>query len=308
MMPATNYGWIRNDEAVAAVRAVLGTGSGVRTASRENLKGYARRQIDRGNSGVFPHLAELSFVAKLTEPYRQQRGVCVGCGTATAIQFSWLQSLAQKGVYGRPVKVDAASIYAGSRTQSDLGNNRIGRDDGSNGAWAAKWVHDHGAIEQQKVGSVDLRGLNESAAVKWGAPGSRVPEAVLDLGDNIVVNCFFADTAEKMFDCAYAGFGMAWCDDFTFGPKDKNGVSRLKEPASHCMALMGGCVTTGGGELIGGQQSWGPNEPSGPKVLKYRDGEVPLRGGMCFVPLEDFAKRLTRGAECWAFQVVEGWR
>lgn len=305
-------GWIRDDDAVAEVRAELGNGDGIdlaRGSVREPLLGYSRGQVDRGNSGVFPHLAELSFRKKFTAPYAQNRGVCVGCGTATAIEMSWLFALAHRGQFGRAVRVDAASIYAGSRTQRDLGNNRLGRGDGSVGAWAAKWVHDHGAIEQTEVGGVDLRGLNESAAVNWGAPGKGVPEAVLSLGDGIRINCFFADTAQKIFDCAYAGFGMAWCDDFTFGPKNGQGISRMNQRASHCTALFGGAISEGGSELVGGQQSWGVHHPQGPNTLRYKGGQVPLRQGMCFVPLDDLDKRLRSGAaECWAFQVIEGWR
>lgn len=307
---APNYGWLRDDQAVEDVCTSLGGGvygAGV-SVGDDPLQGYARRQIGRGNHGVFPHLSGLSYSTKFDYAYLQQRGVCVGCGTARAIEDSWIHSIAQKGRYGRPVRVDVATIYAGSRTQSDLGNGRLGNSDGSVGAWAAKWVHDWGALEQKQVGSFDLRGLNESLAVRWGRRGEGVPRRVLDAIGDITITCFFCRSAEALLDAAYAGFGIAFCHNFTFGTKNADGVSRLSQRASHCTELLGAAVSAGGEPLIGGQQSWGNNRPGGPRQLRYRDGVVRLRPGMCFVPLGDFDKALRNGAEAWAFQVVEGWR
>lgn len=304
-----NFGWIRDDAAVAEVRSRLGKRADIEAFTgpdKEPLKGYAQRQIQRGNLGVFPHLAAME--RGFNYAYRQQRGVCVGCGTARAIEDSWLFSVVYKQVYGRVVRVDVASIYAGSRTQRDLGNGRLGNGDGSVGAWAAKWVHDWGALEQREVAGYDLRGLNEKLAVQWGRPGAGVPRKVLDEIGEIEIRCLFCRTPEDILDAAYAGFGIAYCDRFTFGTKDKSGVSRLTRPASHCTELIGACVSTSGEPLIGGQQSWGDGSPPGPRTLRYKGGTVQLRKGMCFVPLSEFAEGLEDGAEAWAFQVVTGWR
>jgi hypothetical protein len=308
-----NYGWIRDDDAVAEIVGRLGVEDSIDPEQRvfsdgESLLGYAKRQIERGNHGVFPHLSELAFRQGFTPAYRQTRGVCVGCGTARAIEDTWTHAIVQRGRYGRPVRVDVATIYAGSRTQRDLGNSRLSGD-GSVGAWAAKWVHDWGAAEQRKYGKYDLTGLAETLAVQWGRQGGGVPRAVLDSMPAVVIACYYCRTADQVYDALYAGFGVAYCDSRTFGAKDADGVSRLSEPASHCVELIGACVSRRGTPLVGGQQSWGQRSPSGPSVLRYRDGEVNLRPGMCFVPLSDIAKGLeSRGAEAWAFEVQEGWR
>ncbi|MFV0446348.1 MAG: hypothetical protein ACK5Q5_22470 [Planctomycetaceae bacterium] len=308
-----NYGRIRDDEAVAVVRSALGERATIRAFGApdgEPLKGYAERQIARGNLGVFTHLAGLAFESQLRPPFAQRRGVCVGCGTARAIEDSWLMAIAQKGRRGRPVRIDAATIYAGCRTQRDLGNGRFGKNqDGAIGSEAAKWVHDHGAIEQRKVGNHDLRGLNEKLAVTWGAPRVGVPAEVLAAGKDIWINCCYCETAAEMLDCAYAGFALQWCDDKTFSDKTKQGYSRLTQSASHCTELLSaGVALNGRDRWIGGHQSWGPEMPAGPDVLKYADGTVQLRQGMCAVPLAEFDRRLSYGAEAWAFQVLRGWR
>lgn len=306
-----NFGRVRDDQAVADVLSSFGDkayGSAIMAPDGEPLKGYAKRQIARGNHGVFPHLSGQVFGPNWNYAYQQSRGVCVGCGTARAIEDSWIHAIAQKGVYGRPVRVDVASIYAGSRTQRDLGNGRLGNSDGSVGSWAAKWAHDWGALEQQKVGSTDLRGLNEKAAVAWGKRGAGVPRSVIDAIGDIEIACFFCKTPDDMLDAAYAGFGIAYCDDYTFGAKNQDGISKLSQPAAHCTELLGGAVSRGGEPMIGGQQSWGNNKPGGPRTLTYRDGTVPLRPGMCFVPIGEFAEGLKHGAEAWAFQVLTGWR
>lgn len=301
---ARGTGWIRDDDAVEAVTESLGFASSA-AVNGEPLRGYASRQISAGNTGVFPHLAVLQFRDKFLQAYSQRRGVCVGCGTARAIEDSHCFSIAARGSFGRFAEVDVATIYAGSRTQRDLGNGRLDGD-GSVGAWAAKWVHDHGAVESGKVAGYDLTDLNEKLAVEWGASG--VPKAVLKAAQGIEINCFRCASARDIADCAFAGFGMAFCWDYTFSAKNSDGVSKLNVPASHCTELLGGAVTKGGNVLIGGQQSWGQNAPAGPKVLKYAGGQVALRNGMCFVPLGDFDKALRNGAECWAFHVVTGWR
>lgn len=303
-------GWIRNDSAVEDVIRSLGSGVYGQNVQvdGEPLAGYASRQIGRGNHGVFTHLSGLSFGPKFRPAYRQTRGVCVGCATARAIEDSWLHAISQKAVYGRPVRVDVASIYAGARTEPNLGNGRLGQEDGCVVAWAAKWVHDWGAVEQDQIGPFDLTGLNEKLAVFWGRPGSGVPKEVKQRASGIRIRCFYCRSGQNMLDAAYAGFALAFGWKYTFGDKNASGISRLNRPASHATELLGACVTPKGDPLIGGQQSWGQTLPKGPTILKYRDGEVQMRPGMCFVPMEDFDKALRSGAECWAFQVEKGWR
>lgn len=291
-------GWIQDPAEVDATTVSMG-GDSVLFGNSE-FNGYAQRQMDKGQTGVFPHLAEKTLFGRLLPAFHQRRGTCVGQGTTRAIQDSWFHSLVTRGVIGRPVELVVAYIYAGSRVQ--IGGGRISGD-GSIGAWAAKFASLYGALERKVHGQYDLSKPREDLSVSWGAPGRGVPSELIEIGKRIDIRAFRCTSERNIVDAAWAGFGLAFCGNRTYGPKNKDGISRLSQGANHCTEAVGACLSSGGNVLIGGQQSWGQNSPSGTNQLRYKGGVVPLRAGMCFVPVEDYWNQVRGSGEMWAFQV-----
>jgi len=295
----SNYGWVNAPDQVEKHTEEMGPEIIFGTSP---LRGSYQRLIDSGSLGVFPHLAEKVVYGRFLDSFTQNRGTCVGQGTARAIQDSTFDTIRQRGLIARFTEIAVAPIYAGSR--SIIGKNRLGGSDGAVGAWAARFVREYKVVARGKYGQYDLskRNGDEGYAVSW----RQVPKEVLDAGEGQII-AYRCKTIEDMLDAAAARFCMAFCSTLTYGNKDSNGVSKMNSPANHCTEALGVAIGLDGNPLIGGQQSWGNSRPSGPNTLKYRGGTVELRPGMCFVPAYEYAKAL-RSGECWAFQYLDGFR
>src|SRR5690606_31393411 len=272
-MTAQQTGWVRDDAAVDAATIAISADSGEScvVGHRPALRGFAQSRINRGETGVFTWLAERKLFGAFKKAFYQRRGTCVGQGTARAVQDSWYHALSELGEVGRKAEVSVEAIYGGARVQ--IGGGRLSGD-GAVGAWAAQYVHKYGAPARGIYGSYDLTKPREDLAVKWGARGNGVPSEVLEAGKRIKIRCFRCMTADDIFDAAWAGCGLAFCGGYTYGPKDRNGMSRMNAPANHCTEMLGAFITTSGDRGVGGQQSWGPGRPSGPSVLRYKGGSV----------------------------------
>lgn len=298
-------GWLKDPAAVDAVTIAMNAAAGgsIIAGDQPHLKGFAAAQVARGATGVFPWLYEQQLFGAFKRAFFQRRGTCVGQGTGRAIQDAWYVALAQAGEVGRKVEIALEAIYAGARVQ--IGGGRI-NGDGAVGAWAAQFVSRYGVPPRDKYGPYDLSKPNEMLAVEWGVRGRGVPEIVLKAGQKIKVRCYRCMDGDELFDALWAECPVALCGNSTFGDKNADGISRLNQPASHCTELIGAFLMKGGNRGVGGQQSWGPGQPKGPSVLRCKSGEVPLREGMCGVPLDDVARVLHNSGEAWAFQFEHG--
>lgn len=299
--PSGDLGWIEDPVEVDAQTVLMG-GDRILFGNSE-FSGAHKRMIASGVTGVFPHLAERKLFGKFKPSFTQRRGTCVGQGTARALQDSYYNSLLTRGLIGRKVDIAVAPIYGGGRVE--IGKGTISGD-GLVGGWAARYVFQRKVVARQKVGRYDLSQQNgdESYAVSWGARGVGVPKEVQDAGE-VTAICFRCTTLEDIADAAFLGFGLSNCGRRTYGPKDRNGVSRLSSPSNHCTEAVGAALTPNNEILIGGQQSWGDDAIPGPNVLTYKGGKVDLRGGMCFVPIEDYYSNMKNNGEIWAFQFIE---
>jgi hypothetical protein len=304
MKEPSNPGWVEDPAEVDAQTVMMG-GNSILFGNSE-FKGTANKKIAAGVTGVFPHLSERKFFGKFKPSFIQYRGTCVGQGTARAVQDSYYHQLDIRGLVGRLVDIAVAPIYAGARIA--IGRGRISGD-GAVGAWAAKYIHDYKLVARQIVGNYNLLQQNgdENYAVSWGKSGAGVPRTVVEAGE-ATCRVFRCTTQDDIADAAWAGFALQFCGNRTYSAKDKNGVSRLNKPTNHCTEAVGACLSTGGQVLIGGQQSWGDDAIAGPEILRYKGGEVDLRAGMTFVPLEDYYKTMKSSGEMWAIQVVDSFR
>lgn len=298
-------GWV--EDPVAVETSTVEMGGDQILFGNSPLKDFHKARIEAGEYGAFPFLAEKKLFGRFQPAFHQRRGTCVGQGTARALQDSWYSQLLWRASVGKPKFVAVAPIYAGGRIQ--IGQGRI-RGDGLVGSWAAQFVAKYGAPERGIHGRYDLTAYNgdETYAVNWGSPGVGVPQEVLDAGTKVKIRVYRCMTGLDIADAIYARFGVAFCGGYTGSAKDANGYSRLSTPANHCTEIVGACLSPSGELYLGGQQSWGPNNPRGSNILRYKGGEQEMRDGMWFSPLEDFDRELKRTGEAWAFQYEEGYR
>jgi hypothetical protein len=299
-------GWVRDDDEVGRVKDELRHAYGSLSFGEQDtsIRGTAKRLRDRGIFGTFPYLAEKAIRGELQPAFHQRRGTCVSQGTGRAMQDNWYHALAQQGEVGNPVEIAIEALYGASRVQ--IGKGKLGTGDGSTGAWAAMAAHDFGVPPRGVYGQYDLREPREDLSVKWGAPGVGTPAEVLAGGHGVLSKWWDVETVEDLIDVAAAGFAFAFCGGFTYGAKDQNGVARMNQAAAHCTEGLAWAVSIDGDDLIGGQQSWGPDRPKGPSLLQYKGGVQAMREGMCFVPAEDYFRQLKSGGEIWVPQFVQG--
>lgn len=301
----TNFpqGWISNPDEVDRLTEEEGPGF---LFGNTSFKGAFDRAVKAGVRGVFPHLAEKALFRSFRPSFTQRRGTCVGQGTARAIQDSLYYSALQRGMVMRSVEIAVAPIYAGARVI--IGNRALRNSDGAYGVWAAQFAKRYKVVPRGVYGTYNLSKQNgdEGLAVSWGSASGRIPDVILQAGEG-EVEVYRCMTGDDILDALASGFCLSYCGNRTYSGKNASGISRLSIPAMHCTEALGFALTDSGNVLAGGQQSWGDSVPAGPSVLRYADGEVELRPGMCFVPVEDYIAQL-RGGEFWAFQVTGGFR
>ena len=273
------------------------------------LSGYGR------GKNVFQWRMAQQLFGNPMPPYSQQRGICVGCGTARAIQNSlWSQILKDNdllltGTPAFPFNFALEFIYGMSRAHPQLGNGALGASDGSTGAWAAQCVHDFGVPVRQKYSTVDLTLINERIACDvWGIPGGyrQIPKDIFENAfEHPVEACHRCLTGAEIRDAVAAGYGVALCLPKYATDRDARGMSRLNQIGGHCTAVDGCFVDDRGNECFTVPQSWG-GLPRGPLGIFLKSGErvvMPVGTYGCYLQEVD---SLLRQGEAWAFGEITG--
>ncbi len=259
----------------------------------------------KGVTGVF--LWERYEQCRPLVPHFQRAGTCVSRGHHQALQHAYYNALKTGTSLGRPAEIAYEPIYAGSRVY--VGKGRI-RGEGSVGAWAAQWLAGvngvGGFCERGVYGTADLSQDNERWAVANSDAGDRIPPELLkELQQHTCLSHRLRNNGE-IADCIASRIGVARCWDTLFGDRDSNGMSRAASRGAHCQAVIGVFLMRDGRTGFVELQSWGPNNPRGPRVLKYAGGEITLPAG-CYGVSEDEYLRAQRGHwEAWASQVRRG--
>lgn len=217
---------------------------------------------------------------KPLKPHHQRRGTCVARGAHRALMMSYFACLAQKVAVGKPIEIAWEPIYAGSRVYS--GKGQISGD-GSCGPWAAEWlagINGVGGFCERKVyGSANLTTDSENWSVANADRGDRLPPELL-------AECQLHTCASNRLrnngdiaDAISSYFGVFRCWDTLFGNRDSSGMATANSTGAHCQAVIGVFVTEDGEDGFVELQSWGDNMPSGPRVLKYKGGQIELPPG-----------------------------
>ena len=224
-------------------------------------------------------------------PVRNQKsiGSCVSFGTAAACEYTAAFEIAN-GEREEWHSLSREVIYGGSRVE--VGHGRLGRGDGSIGAWAAKWCKEFGVAREEDVGTYDVERCRQ-----FGSRG--VPDDIeKKCADHKMSDTTMVTTFEEACKALASGYGISICSGQGFSMRrDAEGFASPRGHWAHCMSLIGyrkggkrpGCVIV---------NSWGSDTTTGPQP----DG-LPASAWWCEA---DVINRILREKDSWAFSGFAG--
>lgn len=239
----------------------------------------------KGVTGVF--LWERYEKFRSLVPHFQRAGTCVGRGYHTAMEMSYYNALATGVQVGEGVELAWEPIYAGSRVY--VGKGRL-TGEGSVGSWAAQWLagtnNIGGICRRGRYGTADLSLDNERWSVENSHRGDRLPPELLAELQKHTCRVNRVRNNREIADALASKYAVARCWNTLFGNRNNDGFAFPASRGAHCQAIIGVFVMRNGGTGFVEINSWGSNNPRGPRVLKYAGGEITLPPG-CYGVTED---------------------
>ncbi len=204
-----------------------------------------------------------------TIPHAQEAPDCVSHGFGHAVD---VLTCVRMFMLNQPERwiTEAATevIYAGSRNEVGGGL----RGGGSTGVWAAEWIQQWGILLRQRYGDYDFTNYSGDIANKLGRIG--VPDELEPLCKlHPVRTCTLVNSYEECRDSIANGYPVIMCSNLGFNDeRDSEGfLRRGRKPWYHAMAITGiDDAYRRPGALV--QNSWGPNNPTGPTRHDQPDG------------------------------------
>jgi hypothetical protein len=217
--------------------------------------------------------------------HMQTIGDCVSHGSGTAVDVVKCVRIINKNL-PEAFKSETATepIYAASRIE--IGRGRVGRGDGSVGAWAVKAMKKIGTVRRDrfKVGrnSVDLRRYSGNRAKQWGAPGAGVPDWLEPTArEHPIMTSSLIRSFEEAADALANGYPVIVCSDVGFGKRrDSQGFAKPGPKWPHCMVFIASDYKSRRSGLLC-MNSWGPNWIKGPKTYDQPDGSFWVDAKVC---------------------------
>lgn len=223
----------------------------------EVVRGWKTTRIeDRLASLTAGDLPEDVFASEIEEKVLGKRlatwnqgsvGSCVSHGTGRAYQDVLLAQIATGAAEQWPgFEVCREAIYGGSRVE--VGGGRLGRGDGSVGAWAADYMTKWGGgILYKKYAEVDLSGgYSEARCRDWGYKG--VPDNIERIAkENPVKEATLVTSLAGLTAAIRALKFVSIC-----GSKGRTmqrrpgGWCPVEGSWAHCQAIRGRCLVQGG--------------------------------------------------------------
>jgi len=252
---------------------------------------------DTGNRDVLHWRAEEKVLGKRLPAHNQTRGTCVSQGYGRGAQDLMFIEIAIKGESEEwRGQVATEPIYAGSRVE--IGGGQLGNDDGSVGAWAAKWVQQYGILLRQKYGKWDFSEPNDELAAELGARGVGVPDELEPVAkEHPVKTISQCLTGEEAADGLCNWYPLPICSDQGFTEdRDRNGFCKPRGTWYHCMLARGHCVVKGNRPAVAIQQSWNGHSPTGNDRVTLESGEeITLPQGVFLIDLEVCDRMVSQG-------------
>lgn len=307
------YGWIPNPQAVADFRAELAAEGNafcaVGVGDSLPLKGFWKRLVSRGVTGVFLQDAEEQLFGKSRPSFTQARGTCVDRSGSRALQDTIYGKIV-RGEIAKGVEIAGEVSYGISRVNVTGQRQNAcawgcrsnhGHGDGTWGGSFYKGLHDFGCVVRDSYGTIDLTQRREDLAIQWGNEG--VPAALLTVAANHKASaCHHAESLEDLADMVAAGYASQICCGWIRGLPNRSGISKSSDRGGHATEIAGVCLSEKGETLYVEQQSWGDSYGSN-VILRYAGGEKRLRQGSFGVTAADIWNCVSDSGEAWAADI-----
>lgn len=291
------FGWHEDPREVEAVMATLPYPLFASAASQDVL--------DDAPRSVWFWDAEEFLFGQTLPAHNQGIGDCVSHGWGRGAQdlhFSQIMAERLAGKVGqRAYQVATEGVYALSRVE--IGGRRLGRGDGSVGAWAANAVAEYGVLARKNYSSegFDLSKYDANRAKDWGYAG--LPDNLEDDAKLFPVkNVSLVTDVDEARVSLQNRYPIPVCSGQGFTRTRERGTGICKPSGSwaHCMLLRGFLILKGGKWVFPMQQSWG-NDPTGPDEVELEDGRViRLPQGVFNVEAEVIGKMLRNWKDSFA--------
>lgn len=255
---------------------------------------------------------EIPIFGSTLPAHRQTIGDCVSHGWGRAIQDLIFVELARAVAAGRlsleaakaqALQIATEPIYALSRVE--VGRGRLGRGDGSIGAWAADAAVKFGNLFRKAYGSIDLSEYSGQRAKQWGAPSAGLPDELEPTARQYVVSkAPLVSTSDELLAALYNLYPVPICSQQGFTEtRDRDGFCDPRGSWAHCMEVRGVAkVRRAGKTVLAGfiQQSWGQN-PNGPDIITLETGrEVKLPQGVFATEIDVIVSRILKMRDSFA--------
>ncbi len=197
-----------------------------------------------------------------TIPPRNQGkvGSCVAFGCCRAVEYTMLAEIAA-GENEEFRELCTEVNYGGGRIE--VGKGRLGRGDGSIGAWSAEFVKRWGSIDRAVYGKYDLRKYSEERCRAWGAYG--VPDDLeLEVKKYPITTITLVTTVQEAKKALAAGYGISVASDQGFSyTRDSSGICAPRGSWAHQMCICG-YAKINGATYFRIDNSWGASAHTGP--------------------------------------------
>lgn len=189
-------------------------------------------------------------------------GSCVSWGTRNGATLTMLAQIVA-GTGEEFADVAQEPIYALSRVE--IGKRRLGRGDGSVGAWAAEALKTFGVIKRGVYGSIDLTKYSEARCKYWGWSG--LPDELEPIAKQRPIKAYSKVSSVEECQRALAqGYGINVCSNQGFRlSRDSDGFCAPRGTWAHSMSIIGYQLGNRPGFFI--LNSWGADAYSGPMGL-----------------------------------------
>lgn len=285
-------GWDHRPDEVEAIRSIQPIGDFADTDAGQN-------------DAPIPDYINLDDAAiKVTGkilPTRNQgnAGTCVSFGTTRAVEYTLLAAIAAGANCEFPeLGIATEPTYGGSRVE--VGKGRLGRGDGSIGAWAAQFVKDWGICPRQKYPdfNIDLSQYSIAISRNWGING--VPDKFEPtLRQHPIRAIAMAKTLADIDRALAQGHGIAESSSYLLrSTRDSNGIAAMYRGGGHCQGITGRIVIDGVAYYYI-SNSWGDGAMSGGTHPKF-----PSKSGA--LVHKDYITAILAQGDTWIFSNAVG--
>lgn len=283
-------GWEPRPEEVAAIAALQPIGAFENSAAAES-------------SDPLPDFVNLDdavlAISGSRLPTRNQgnAGTCVSFGTIAAVELTMAVAISrQKHFEFLPLATEP--VYGGSRIE--VGKGRLGRGDGSVGAWAAQFVKQWGVAARRDYPGLNINLSNYSIPLSrdWGSKG--VPDAFEPVLKQHPIEGIAQITTIAGLKRALAnGYGVAECSGLLLGTqRDSEGKITASRGGGHCMCV-DGYIVIDAVTWFHIRNSWGDLAHKGPTHPKFPSKS----GGLIH---QSKMQSMLDGNDTWAFSDAVG--